>query len=100
MPRFAGQFMEPRQSDQLRNLSIGVDVRQTILAAAQGLEDLAVINGLGQGQPATVAGPAIELGKAGPVGMTPLMGGLKPELGWKSLELFVNKVLPQIKAAR
>lgn len=43
---------------------------------------------------------AIEIGKLGPIGLTPLMGGLKPELGWKSLELFVNEVLPHIKGAK
>jgi hypothetical protein len=43
---------------------------------------------------------AIELGRQGPIGLTPLVGGLKPELGWKSLEMFVNKVLPHIKDAK
>ena len=32
--------------------------------------------------------------------MQPLIGGLHPDKGWKSLELFVNKVLPHIKDAR
>jgi alkanesulfonate monooxygenase SsuD/methylene tetrahydromethanopterin reductase-like flavin-dependent oxidoreductase (luciferase family) len=43
---------------------------------------------------------AIEIGRQGPIGMTPLMGGLDPDLGWKSLELFVEKVLPAIKGAK
>ncbi len=42
---------------------------------------------------------AIELGKVRSVGLQPLIGGLHPDKGWKSLELFVNKVLPQIKDA-
>jgi alkanesulfonate monooxygenase SsuD/methylene tetrahydromethanopterin reductase-like flavin-dependent oxidoreductase (luciferase family) len=29
--------------------------------------------------------------------LTPLIGGLPPELGWKSLELFTQEVLPEIK---
>jgi alkanesulfonate monooxygenase SsuD/methylene tetrahydromethanopterin reductase-like flavin-dependent oxidoreductase (luciferase family) len=29
----------------------------------------------------------------------PLMGGISPELGWESLELFASKVLPRIKPA-
>ena len=29
----------------------------------------------------------------------PLLGGLSPEIGWKSLELFCTKVLPRIKAS-
>jgi alkanesulfonate monooxygenase SsuD/methylene tetrahydromethanopterin reductase-like flavin-dependent oxidoreductase (luciferase family) len=43
---------------------------------------------------------AIEIGRQGPIGMTPIMAGLDPELGWKSLELFVDKVLPAIKGAK
>ena len=48
MTRLAGELVQPRQSDQFRNLSIGVDMGQTVLAAAQGLQDFAVINSLGQ----------------------------------------------------
>ena len=33
------------------------------------------------------------------VGLLPLIAGLRPEIGWRSLELFVNKVLPQLKPA-
>jgi hypothetical protein len=29
----------------------------------------------------------------------PLMGGMAPALGWESLELFVDKVLPRLQAA-
>lgn len=42
---------------------------------------------------------AIEIGKKGPLGLQPLIGGLHPDIGWKSLEMFVNKVLPHIKDA-
>jgi alkanesulfonate monooxygenase SsuD/methylene tetrahydromethanopterin reductase-like flavin-dependent oxidoreductase (luciferase family) len=42
---------------------------------------------------------AVAIGKAGHIGVTPLMGGLKPELGWKSLEFFATKVLPLIKGS-
>ncbi len=42
---------------------------------------------------------AVEIGMNNAIVVQPLMGGLKPELGWKSLELFVNKVLPRIKDA-
>jgi len=42
---------------------------------------------------------AIELGRTRSVGLQPLIGGLHPDLGWKSLELFVSKVLPHIKDA-
>lgn len=33
----------------------------------------------------------------GTVALHPLMGGMPPELGWKSLELFVDKVVPQVQ---
>jgi alkanesulfonate monooxygenase SsuD/methylene tetrahydromethanopterin reductase-like flavin-dependent oxidoreductase (luciferase family) len=42
---------------------------------------------------------AIEIGKVRSIGMQPLIGGLHPDKGWKSLELFVDKVLPAIKDA-
>jgi hypothetical protein len=42
---------------------------------------------------------AIKIGMEGPIGLNPLIGGLLPELGWKSLEMFVDKVLPHIKNA-
>jgi alkanesulfonate monooxygenase SsuD/methylene tetrahydromethanopterin reductase-like flavin-dependent oxidoreductase (luciferase family) len=32
------------------------------------------------------------------VNFKPLMGGMPPELGWESLELFVNKVVPRLEA--
>ncbi len=31
--------------------------------------------------------------------LQPLIAGLAPEIGWRSLELFVNSVLPRIKSA-
>ena len=34
----------------------------------------------------------------GTVALHPLMGGMPPELGWKSLELFIDKVVPQVQA--
>ncbi len=43
---------------------------------------------------------AVEIGKVRSIGMQPMIGGLHPDKGWKSLELFVNKVLPQIADAR
>jgi len=42
---------------------------------------------------------AVEIGRVRAIGLQPLIGGLHPDLGWKSLELFVNKVLPRIKDA-
>ena len=34
--------------------------------------------------------------KLGNLLLHPLMGGMPPELGWRSLELFVNKVQPAL----
>ena len=41
---------------------------------------------------------AKELGPAGTLILHPLMGGLPPEIGWSSLELFAKRVLPRIRA--
>ncbi len=39
----------------------------------------------------------VELARAsGSVALHPLMGGMPPELGWSSLQLYVDKVLPQL----
>lgn len=43
---------------------------------------------------------AVEYGRTRTVGLQPLIGGLHPDLGWKSLTMFVEKVLPRIKGAR
>jgi alkanesulfonate monooxygenase SsuD/methylene tetrahydromethanopterin reductase-like flavin-dependent oxidoreductase (luciferase family) len=43
---------------------------------------------------------AVEVGRVRAVGLQPLIGGLHPDLGWKSLTQFVEKVLPRIKDAR
>jgi alkanesulfonate monooxygenase SsuD/methylene tetrahydromethanopterin reductase-like flavin-dependent oxidoreductase (luciferase family) len=40
---------------------------------------------------------ADELGPTGALVFHPLMGGMPPELGWESLELFGSKVLPRLK---
>jgi alkanesulfonate monooxygenase SsuD/methylene tetrahydromethanopterin reductase-like flavin-dependent oxidoreductase (luciferase family) len=35
--------------------------------------------------------------RGGDWGLMPLLGGLDPDIGWKSLELFVEKVLPRVR---
>ncbi len=37
-----------------------------------------------------------ELGPGGRLALHPLMGGMSPELGWESLELFASQVLPHL----
>ena len=39
----------------------------------------------------------VELARRRPISLIPLVSGLAPEVGWKSLELFVAKALPQIR---
>jgi alkanesulfonate monooxygenase SsuD/methylene tetrahydromethanopterin reductase-like flavin-dependent oxidoreductase (luciferase family) len=39
---------------------------------------------------------AKELGPMGSIVLHPLMGGMEPSLGWESLQLFVDKVLPRL----
>jgi alkanesulfonate monooxygenase SsuD/methylene tetrahydromethanopterin reductase-like flavin-dependent oxidoreductase (luciferase family) len=41
---------------------------------------------------------AVELAKTRPISLLPLQGGIRPEIGWKTLELFTDKVLPRIRA--
>jgi hypothetical protein len=36
--------------------------------------------------------------EVGTLVLHPLMGGMPPELGWASLELFAAKVLPRLRA--
>ncbi len=40
---------------------------------------------------------SVELAKTRSISLMPLIGGLPPETGWKSLELFVDRALPAIK---
>jgi len=42
---------------------------------------------------------ADELGPAGTIIMRPLMSGMPSEMGWESLELMREKVLPRIRPA-
>jgi alkanesulfonate monooxygenase SsuD/methylene tetrahydromethanopterin reductase-like flavin-dependent oxidoreductase (luciferase family) len=42
---------------------------------------------------------AEELGDTGTLIFHPLMGGMSPDLGWESLELFEAKVLPRLRSA-
>jgi alkanesulfonate monooxygenase SsuD/methylene tetrahydromethanopterin reductase-like flavin-dependent oxidoreductase (luciferase family) len=39
----------------------------------------------------------IELARTHSITLTPLMGGMPPDTGWKFIELFADKVLPKIK---
>jgi alkanesulfonate monooxygenase SsuD/methylene tetrahydromethanopterin reductase-like flavin-dependent oxidoreductase (luciferase family) len=41
----------------------------------------------------------VELAKTASLALLPLVAGLPPQIGWKSLELFVAKALPRIRNA-
>jgi hypothetical protein len=49
--------------------------------------------------PGDCLGLALALGKEAELVFQPLMGGLAPELGWRSLELFIAEVLPALADA-
>jgi len=42
---------------------------------------------------------ADEMGMMGPITLHPLCGGTPPDIGWQSLELFVDKVLPRLRSS-
>jgi hypothetical protein len=46
--------------------------------------------------PAECVERAEQLGPEGKLVLHPLMGGIPPELGWESLELFAAEVLPKL----
>jgi alkanesulfonate monooxygenase SsuD/methylene tetrahydromethanopterin reductase-like flavin-dependent oxidoreductase (luciferase family) len=71
---------------------------ETSASPLHGLDSIEKIRAAGLMQVLT-PDEAVELGKTRAIGQQPLIGGLHPDKGWKSLELFVNKVLPQIKDA-
>jgi alkanesulfonate monooxygenase SsuD/methylene tetrahydromethanopterin reductase-like flavin-dependent oxidoreductase (luciferase family) len=60
-----------------------------------GLDNEAAIRASGFYQVMT-PDACITLAQQQPVGLVPLIGGLSPKVGWKSLELFCDKVLPYV----
>src|SRR3546814_15705550 len=52
------------KADQLRDLGVGVDPGENVLALAQRVQNLLVAQALGQAQPASVAGAGVKLGEA------------------------------------
>ncbi len=63
------------------------------LDSAATLEDL-IASGMWK---VVTPGEAVELGRTyGAVALHPLMGGIPPELGWESLQLFVDEVMPRL----
>ncbi len=71
---------------------------KTSASPLHGMDTIEKIRAAGLVQVVTPEG-AVEIGSKGSIGLQPLIGGLHPDLGWKSLEMFVDKVLPRIKDA-
>ncbi len=71
---------------------------ETSTSPLHGLDTIEKIRAAGVTQVVTPQ-EAIEIGRQGPIGLQPLVGGLHPDIGWKSLEMFVEQVLPHIKDA-
>jgi alkanesulfonate monooxygenase SsuD/methylene tetrahydromethanopterin reductase-like flavin-dependent oxidoreductase (luciferase family) len=63
----------------------------------RGLETVEAVRASGLVQILT-PDQAVELGKTRALWLLPLQGGIRPEIGWKGLELFKAKVLPRLKA--
>jgi len=71
---------------------------KTSTSPLHGLDTIEKIRAAGVVQVVTPE-DAIAIGREGPIGLQPLVGGLHPDIGWKSLEMFTDKVLPHIKDA-
>src|SRR3546814_1442362 len=54
--RIARQLVQAAKADQLRDLGVGVDPGENVLALAQRVQNLLVAQALGQAQPASVEG--------------------------------------------
>jgi alkanesulfonate monooxygenase SsuD/methylene tetrahydromethanopterin reductase-like flavin-dependent oxidoreductase (luciferase family) len=61
-----------------------------------GLTSVEAIRATGLAQVVT-PDQAVEIARQRPVSLLPLQGGIRPEIGWKTLELFTEKVLPRIR---
>ncbi len=64
-----------------------------------GLNDLEAVRKAGIIQVVT-PDQCVELAKQRSIALMPLVSGLDPDIGWGSLELFVDKALPRIQASR
>jgi alkanesulfonate monooxygenase SsuD/methylene tetrahydromethanopterin reductase-like flavin-dependent oxidoreductase (luciferase family) len=65
----------------------------------RGIADVAALRTTGLADIIT-PDQAVELARSHPLWLLPLQGGIRPEIGWKGLELVAEKVLPRIKAMR
>jgi hypothetical protein len=72
------------------------DHNNAVAVDAQSIDDL---KASGMWEVVTPDECAAILVRAGSVALHPLMGGMPPELGWESLELYVDKVLPRVESA-
>jgi alkanesulfonate monooxygenase SsuD/methylene tetrahydromethanopterin reductase-like flavin-dependent oxidoreductase (luciferase family) len=65
---------------------------------AETVDDLKTSDAFAVVTPEQCVDLAVNLGDDAELWFQPLMGGLPPEIGWSSLELFADAVLPQLQA--
>jgi alkanesulfonate monooxygenase SsuD/methylene tetrahydromethanopterin reductase-like flavin-dependent oxidoreductase (luciferase family) len=73
------------------------DVRSAVHVRSQALEEIKTSGVYRVVTPDECVALADSLGPGGTLSLHPLMGGMPPEMGWESLELFAAEVLPRIK---
>jgi alkanesulfonate monooxygenase SsuD/methylene tetrahydromethanopterin reductase-like flavin-dependent oxidoreductase (luciferase family) len=73
-------------------------VGSTPYPPAQSVDDLKSSDAFAVVTPDQCVDLAVSLGDDAELWFQPLMGGLPPELGWSSLELFAKAVLPRLQA--
>jgi alkanesulfonate monooxygenase SsuD/methylene tetrahydromethanopterin reductase-like flavin-dependent oxidoreductase (luciferase family) len=73
-------------------------VGSTPYPPAQSVDDLKSSDAFAVVTPDQCVDLAISLGDDAELWFQPLMGGLPPEIGWSSLELFASAVLPRLRA--
>lgn len=80
------------------NAHLTPDMRSQAQAVATTVEDLRAEGVYRILTPDECLALADEVGPMGPITLHPLCGGVPPEVGWRSLELFADQVLPRLRA--
>lgn len=70
---------------------------ETSSSPVHGVDSIEAIRASGNLVQVVTPDQAVELAKARPIALLPLQGGIRPEIGWKTLELFTDKVLPRLE---
>jgi len=97
-PERGWQEIGPHLLHYMRSYAAWSSSADTSASPLHGMDSLEKIRAAGLVRVVT-ADEAVEIGRTRAIGLQPLIGGLHPDLGWKSLQMFVDKVLPRIKDA-